>query len=300
MLGYPFVEAERACGKRLHIHGYDPDKNQLAPLYADQSKVGTSAGLYSTYDILLRCFRENIAPSGGNRDAIRGALVELMHLAFLCNTSEDPDEDFRIDVMHYIFCEMYECMLARKTPPYAPYIMMLIKDKLQDAEIEDACEPHKWKKLYVKKEKVAPPVGASVGSRPSRPTSSTTMAFKKSAIKKLPWWKRTLLCMKIETHKENYSAYRERKAMSFNQKIMFRDLQRLKDPNVELSPEPEPPKYVDYENWNAENINWVEMEEIAMGKKPIPQDDGDDVEDDDEDEDEYEDGDEDDEDEESE
>jgi hypothetical protein len=68
-------------GHRVHLHGVQPDKNHLAPLYSSEGKIGTINGLLPLYNILLRMFRENISPSGGNRDAIRAALVELMYLS---------------------------------------------------------------------------------------------------------------------------------------------------------------------------------------------------------------------------
>jgi hypothetical protein len=79
-------------------------------------------------------FRENISPSGGNQDAIRAALVELMYLSHRCFVSTDPNEDFKLDVMHYIFNEMHDAMLSKRTPPYAPYIMLLINEKVKDMD----------------------------------------------------------------------------------------------------------------------------------------------------------------------
>jgi hypothetical protein len=38
----------------------------------------------------VRIFRENIAPSGGNSDAIRSSLVDLLILSHDCATSTDP------------------------------------------------------------------------------------------------------------------------------------------------------------------------------------------------------------------
>jgi hypothetical protein len=132
ILNYEFQGLSVPVGHRVHIHGVQPDKNRLAPLYSSSGQVGTNKGLLPLYNILLRMFRENISPSGGNRDAIRAALVELMFLSHRCFESTDPNEDFKLDVMHYIFNEMHDAMVSKRTPPYAPYIMLLILQKAQD------------------------------------------------------------------------------------------------------------------------------------------------------------------------
>jgi hypothetical protein len=98
-------------------------------------------------------FRENISPSGGNRDTIRSALVELMYLSHLCYESEDLDEDFGLDVMHYIFNEMHDAMISKRTPPYAPYIMLLINEKVKDMDFSRGNLEHKIKCMNVVKTK---------------------------------------------------------------------------------------------------------------------------------------------------
>jgi hypothetical protein len=98
-------------------------------------------------------FRENISPAGGNRDAIRSALVELMYLSHLCYESEDPDEDFGLDVMHYIFNEMHDAMISKRTPPYAPYIMLLINNKVKDMDFSKGNSEHRIKRMNVIKTK---------------------------------------------------------------------------------------------------------------------------------------------------
>jgi hypothetical protein len=67
LLGNPF-----SGGHRIH-HRTCPDKDLLYDLYIEKGVVGTTTGLLSLYDQLIRLFRDNISPSGGNRDAIRGA-----------------------------------------------------------------------------------------------------------------------------------------------------------------------------------------------------------------------------------
>jgi hypothetical protein len=123
----------------------------LAPLYTPKGTIGTIKGFVPLYNILLCMFRENISPSGGNRDTICSALVELMYLSHLCYESEDPDEDFGLDVMHYIFNEMHDAMISKRTPPYAPYIMLLINKKVNDMDFSRGNSEHKIKRMNVVK-----------------------------------------------------------------------------------------------------------------------------------------------------
>jgi hypothetical protein len=48
--------------------------------------------------------------------------------------------------MDFIFSEM-----SRNTIPYAPYIMVLIKNTLRVQDLSDDCEEHKLRKTYVKR-----------------------------------------------------------------------------------------------------------------------------------------------------
>ncbi|KAK1628348.1 hypothetical protein QYE76_002663 [Lolium multiflorum] len=66
-------------GRRLH-GPQQTDKNALVHLYTSAGKIGQAKGLLPIYSQLLRFFRATICPSGGNNDALRGALVDLLHL----------------------------------------------------------------------------------------------------------------------------------------------------------------------------------------------------------------------------
>ena len=81
LLGYPFLGANEACGLRMHSHVRDYDKKKLAPLYEDKDCIGTSSGLHTIYNLLLRLFRETIAPRDDNIDEIRPGTVNLLMYA---------------------------------------------------------------------------------------------------------------------------------------------------------------------------------------------------------------------------
>jgi hypothetical protein len=159
LLGYPFNGPTNPVGH--HIHTPLPvNKNLLCDLYGPNGVPGQVAGLLPLYDLLVRIFRENIAPSGGNNDAIRSSLVDLLIFSHDCATSTDPNADFSLDVMDFIFNEIYDAMVSRGSLPYAPFIMKLIIDTCKGHDFSGQCVSHKINKLYVKQNKPAPaPVG---------------------------------------------------------------------------------------------------------------------------------------------
>ena len=115
-LGYPFEGGHRLHGPQR------TDKDVLYDLYTENGVVGTITGLLPIYDQLLRFFRATIAPSGGNNDALRGTLVDLLRLSCECAQDGDETKDFTVDVMDYIFREIFDAMVSRTSMPYAPYI----------------------------------------------------------------------------------------------------------------------------------------------------------------------------------
>jgi hypothetical protein len=110
LLGYAY-DGDNPVGCRVHSPGTKPDKDKLYDLYDSIGVVGFINGLHPLYDQLVRIFRENIAPSGGNNDAIRTSLVDLLFLANQCATSSDPDENFTLDVMDFIFHEIKDAII---------------------------------------------------------------------------------------------------------------------------------------------------------------------------------------------
>lgn len=279
VLGYSF-DGPRAIGHRIHTPGR-ADKNKLIDLYDSDGVVGGTAGLLPLYAQLVRLFRENIAPSGGNNDAIRSSLVDLLYLAHECAENEDPEQPFGVDVMDFIFNEIYDAMISRGSLPYAPYIMMLIKDTVEEDGLSDDCEEHKVKKPYVisKRSKNAAPVSdntdsfmrdARAGSTRSRKPAAPSVARE---VKKLNWFQRNVLCMKIDIHKEQYQAYRERRDIFHTQQLILHKV------SGELGSPPLSTPHIPYNKWNTSQFNWVEMEkhlygatEALSGDSPPPAD----------------------------
>jgi hypothetical protein len=134
-LGYAFADANTASGLRMHIEGVAYHKKTLKPLYgklAPSAKrkeivLGDDYGFKTRYNILLCLFRENIAPSAGNLDAICGDLVNLLAYSHEVFVSGEEVEVDPMDVMDFIYKEMYDTVITKKkTLVYAPYVMLLL------------------------------------------------------------------------------------------------------------------------------------------------------------------------------
>jgi hypothetical protein len=192
-------------------------------LYSSTREVGTITGLLPLYDQLQCLFRDTIAPSGGNNDAIRTSLIDLLYHAHLCDSSTDEYADFRIDIMDFIFNEMHAAWLGRVTLPYAPYIMLLMKHVVHDPDLPGDVD-HKVKRPYVKRKgarATAPTTPAAdqdtfmrdVRSNASAHTQYAVARAVSREVKQLTWFQKNILCMNVEIHRENYQAYVERKSI---------------------------------------------------------------------------------------
>jgi hypothetical protein len=97
---------------------------------------------------------------------------------------------------------------------------------------------------------------------PSSPVRKTSSA-RRTRNKKLSLWQRTLLCINVAIHKENYAAYEERRDIIHNQQCISLEIQLLQDPSAQLSPIPAP-KYISYDRWQEDNgVDWAQVEELS-------------------------------------
>ena len=98
-----------------------------------------------------RIYRETINPKVGNIDEIHGFLKNLMLL-----TREMQGKGKKLDVMDFIWHELWEVIIKKKNIAFAPLIMRIIIWKWVEendvAELGDAEDwiPHKSKRLLVK------------------------------------------------------------------------------------------------------------------------------------------------------
>jgi hypothetical protein len=138
--------------------------------------------------------------------------------------------------MHYIFNEMHDAMLSKRTPPYASYIMLLINEKVKDMDFSKGNLEHKLKHMNVIKPMEEKATAKGKGNKqvptddddvemddPSSPVR-TTSSSRPSRNKKLSLWQRTLLCINVAIHKENYAAYEERRDIIHNQQCISHEI----------------------------------------------------------------------------
>jgi hypothetical protein len=248
-------------GRRLH-GPQKADKNALFDLYTSAGKVGETKGLLSIYSQLLRFFRSTIAPSGGNNDALRGTLVDLMYLSFRCARDENEERNYTIDIMDYIFHEIHDAMVSRTTIPYAPYIQLLINNTAGVSGEDLSGYPmmnHSVKKAYKLKpvSSAVPPPDSFMGAARSSgfaPARHPDLPAMKKQVNRLSWFQRYILCMNIEIHKENYAASRERSEIKHTQAVILHKL------SGEQGPPPQPPVHPGYSGWHSAQVPWSDLD----------------------------------------
>ncbi|KAK1683930.1 hypothetical protein QYE76_044778 [Lolium multiflorum] len=248
-------------GRRLH-GPQRADKNALFDLYTSAGKVGETKGLLTIYGQLLRFFRSTIAPSGGNNDAIRGTLVDLMYLSFRCARDENEERNYTIDVMDFIFHEIHDAMVSRTTIPYAPYIQLLINNTAGVSGEDLSGYPlmkHSIKKAYKLKpvSSAVPPPDSFMGDARSSgfaPARHPDLPAMKKQVNRLSWFQRYILCMNIEIHKENFAASRERAEIKHTQAVILHKL------SGEQGPPPQPPVHPGYSGWHSAQVPWSDLD----------------------------------------
>jgi hypothetical protein len=138
--------------------------------------------------------------------------------------------------------------------------MLLIKHALGDYDINDDCVEHLVKKMYIKRKKTPAPSTAFPSTfmadvRLSASTHDQRVAASAMSreVRKLSWFERNVLRMKVEIHRENYQAYVERKTIQDNQQLILHRLSGAQ------TTDPTPTAATAYEAWNTDCFNWVDM-----------------------------------------
>ncbi|KAK1607075.1 hypothetical protein QYE76_030748 [Lolium multiflorum] len=260
------MKIQLPMGGSHRLHGpQKTDKMVLFDLYDSSGAVGSTKRLLPIYSQLLRFFRATIAPSGGNNDAIRGALVDLMHLSFKCARDGNEELDFTLDIMDFIFNEIHDAMVSRTTMPYAPYIQLLINNtgSLTENLGRFPKESHTVKKAYKKKPvpHAAPAPDSFMGDARSSgfaPARHVDIPVMQKHVKKLSWFQRNILCMNIEIHKENFEDSCQRSAIQHTQAVILHKL------SGEQGPPPQPPVHPGYSGWHSSQVPWNDLEQCIQ------------------------------------
>jgi hypothetical protein len=90
-------------------------------------------------------------------------------------------------------------------------------------------------------------------------------------IKKLSWFKRTMLCMGVDIHKEQHNIYIQNKHITHNQGLMVDHLRAIRN----LPPPEHPPSdsedTLSYGAWNKEmgsSLQWGDFDEVSKPNYP--------------------------------
>jgi hypothetical protein len=137
---------------RVHLSIKSRNKEEMDPLYFWNYYVhGQSAGLHPTNDILHRIFRETINPKVGNLDEVHGYLKDLLIMVH-----ENRGKGKKLDVMDYIWNEMWNVTVLKRNACYGPLIMKIVLHawhlKFPDVALGDpeTWVSHKPKRLRIK------------------------------------------------------------------------------------------------------------------------------------------------------
>ncbi|KAK1630029.1 hypothetical protein QYE76_004344 [Lolium multiflorum] len=214
-LGYPRYPGIDANGWRCHDSSFAQTREVLEPLYIKGWGIpGKSADLLPTWDIMLRVYRETIGPKGGNLDELHLYEVDLMANSFAKRGTGE-----RLDVMDYIYHEMWSCVMEKKLPAFAPYIMKLIEDTWVDSyestlihSIPLSITSHEVKVLRTK--------------RHNSPIEDVTPMDEKppSWASKLARRMRQIFCLTSAVNHRQYQQHAEAKKSRVRQKSIMRAL----------------------------------------------------------------------------
>jgi hypothetical protein len=113
----------------------------------------TISGMYYSYLVLAKLFRDNLISKSGDTSECRGYHLNLMYYYH-------PEHQKTIDGCDLLYCELRGSVRERMTPNYAQYIQLLINKVVQ--------APHNTQGERVKMEAFKVPIQ---GDRPNIPAT---------------------------------------------------------------------------------------------------------------------------------
>jgi hypothetical protein len=200
-----------------------------------------------------------------------------------------------IDVMEFIYKDMYDTVITKKkTPVYAPYVMLLlIAQHTEHPLLTSHLTTHKFIKPQRKsslgvveevfassdeqeeedEEEEVAEVAARMGPRIKNASNAFVPSSKvdiMANMKKLSWWERYVLCMNVDIDKKLHRQYVQNKHIQRDQRRIMEKLEFTKDtsdPATEGSSSTLP-----YKTWNSNSlVNWQDFEDVigpSHGKAP--------------------------------
>ena len=257
-IGYDDTGLEGRGGIRPHDHPESMPKEKLAPLYIrGRGIIGESKDLVKVYDIMHRVFRNVLLPKVGNQDEIHGYLVDLM---VAMKTKVGSGETF--DVSNWLWHEMYNMVIYRKVPIYAPFVMCFLNSVWgvrrpgEPLTSPDNLTNHEVKLL--KKKKHAEPRFPANAPEDVYATSDDEdfelePGAKPSWVDKLAAKVKKTFCLQSDIQKRMYEAHVNEKLARRRQIAMMRHLSMSVQSGSEKSITPE-------ERWISSHSTWTDDE----------------------------------------
>ena len=229
LLGYEDKGESVASGWRCHDNDRSSSKDVLGPITMERGTTGKTAHLVRPFEILHRVYRETIAPLVGNWDEVHGFMFDLLKLSY-----ENQGKGKKLDVMDWMWNDLWSTIIDRRAPIYGPYIMKLIRRKWalkkNGEDIMKDGSPvvtHLVKELRIKahlppKTKPLDPEAAAEAERASgsAPPLEEPTWFKKLQIKL-----KRAFCLKLDLEDRLYEAHVYHKKAAQQQKAMMRHMQ---------------------------------------------------------------------------
>jgi hypothetical protein len=167
VLGYDDQGIHIPMGFHPHEKSNASQKEVLADLYIAGEVLWEGPRTCSRCMISCITFTIMGESKVGNLDQIHGYLVDLM-----LRTHTEKGKGIPLDVPHYLWNEMFNVVMNRKVPTFAPYIMKFISVKWAESRPGEHLERnvnnltiHDVKKLIIKKH-----------GKPHRPTNEEVFA----------------------------------------------------------------------------------------------------------------------------
>jgi hypothetical protein len=146
-------------------------------------------------------------------------------------------------------------------------------DKDMEGEEDDVDEQGEDGEEEIEETRTAPPSPPKRRSKNASnvPFPSRNKEEVNKKIKKLSWFKRTLLCMGVDIRKEQHNIYIQNKHITHNQGLMVDHLRALRN----LPPPEHPPSdsedTLSYGAWNKEmgsSLQWGDFDEVSKPNYP--------------------------------
>ena len=174
------------------------------------------------FEILHRVYRETIAPRVGNWDEVHGYMFDLLKLSY-----ENQGKGKKLDVMDWMWNDLWSTIIDRRAPIYGPYIMKLIRRKWalkkNGEDIMKDGSPvvaHLVKELRIKAHlpPKTKPIDPEVAAEAERASGSAPPLEEPSWFKKLQIKAKRAFCLKLDLEDRLYEAHVYHKKAAQRQK----------------------------------------------------------------------------------